>query len=327
MADPRPTGPLSADSDEPGEALRRRARCPCCEFSASDVLASEPYSSSALLAYFERHYEGRADTSLLAEADYTVVRCRRCSLAYQLMIPGDALLETVYERWITPARKDRLRSERDLDYYTYLAEQVQFLLRELGLKPSDVRAFDFGMGWGEWASMARAFGCRVAGAELSAHRSRHAESIGIEVIERDAIPGHKFEFINAEQVFEHLVSPLPVLRQLAAALEENGLIRISVPDSRSALRALSRRRRFSGLPERCVVPVAPLEHVNCFEYRSLRELGRRAGLELIRPSFRNLYDSSSGWMNLRNAARLSLRPVYRHVYPKSTIQYFRRRNA
>jgi 2-polyprenyl-3-methyl-5-hydroxy-6-metoxy-1,4-benzoquinol methylase len=239
-------------------------------------------------------------------------------------VPGNDLLNEIYEEWIPPGEKDRLHRSRDLNYYRYLAEQLQFVVQHLKKNPSAIRALDFGMGWAEWATMAKAFGCQISGSELSAHRVEHAQSIGIEIVQWEDLARRKFDFINTEQVFEHLIDPLPTLRHLANAIDGGGLIRISVPDSRAALRALA-KRNFAALSSKQVMPIAPLEHVNCFEYRSLVALGKLAGLRPVRPSLRHLYNSSSGWFSFRNALRLTLRPIYRHVFPKSTVVYFCRR--
>jgi hypothetical protein len=52
------------------------------------------------------------------------------------------------------------------------------------------------------------------------------------------------------------------------------------------------------------------------------ELGRQVGLKPLRPRPRLLYNGASGWLELREAARNLLRPIYRHIYPKSTFVYF-----
>jgi len=302
--------------------LRLRSQCPSCETTPFEVIGREPFSAGAVRSYLEQYYEGRADVASLGNFDYEVVRCVRCGLAYQRAVPTDELATRIYEEWILPTEKDRLHRERELNDYRYMAEQVQFIVLHFGLKPSQLRVLDFGMGWAEWASMARAFGCEVAGSELSLHRVQHARSIGIEVLDWAEIPKRKFHFINTEQVFEHLLDPLLVLRHLKSALEANGILRISVPDSRTTLRHYARHKRFSSLTATDLVPVAPLEHVNCFESRSLIAFAQQAGLRLIRPRLRDLYDASSGWMHPRNALKLGLRPIYRHIYPKSTIGYF-----
>jgi SAM-dependent methyltransferase len=299
-----------------------RARCPGCGSAAFDVVVREPFDGPALKTFFDQHYEGRADTALLTGFDYEVVRCRGCTLGYQRTIPGERLLQEIYEHWIPPSERDRLHQRYRLSDFGYWAEQVQFLIQHLRASPHSIRVFDFGMGWSEWASMARAFGCQVTGSELSPTRAQYARSIGIEVIEWDDIPERRFHFINTEQVFEHLLEPLDTLKHLASALEAGGVMKISVPDSRRALRNLEKHRSFGALSESCAVPVAPLEHVNCFEHRSLVAMAKKADLRPLRPSLRLLYNSSSGWLNPRQAAKMASRPIYRHWFPKSTFVYF-----
>ena len=111
--------------------------------------------------------------------------------------------------------------------------------------------------------------------------------------------------------------------EMCRRLAADGLLRISVPDSRKALAKLGSGAKFADLNAAEVMPVAPLEHINSFDHASLVAMARRAGLRLVSPSLRALYDSSSGWFgSMRNTAKLAARPLYRHVYPKSTIAYF-----
>jgi SAM-dependent methyltransferase len=285
-------------------------------------LARQPFDSEEIADFLTHQYEGRAKLSSLRGFDYEVVRCRECTLAFQRTIPSDALVNEIYEHWIPASEKDRLADGYTLDVFRYMGEQMQFLIQHFGRNPYHIRVFDFGMGWGEWASMARAFGCQVTGAELSLVRLQHAKSIGIETIGWDDIPNRRFDYINTEQVFEHLIHPLDTLKHLAQALNAGGLIKISVPDSRYALRRLEKSGAFGSLAAKHKIPVQPLEHVNCFEFASLAALARQAGLRPLRPKLRLLYNSSSGWLSPKQAARLLLRPIYRHWFPKSTFVYF-----
>ena len=95
--------------------------------------------------------------------------------------------------------------------------------------PSSLKFFDFGMGWGEWALMAKAFGCRSYGAELSNICIEYAKANGINIVSWDEIPQSQFDFINTEQVFEHISNPLQTLCHLKKGLKANGLLKISVP--------------------------------------------------------------------------------------------------
>jgi hypothetical protein len=105
-------------------------------------------------------------------------------------------------------------------------------------------------------------------------------------------------------------------------LDTNGVLKISVPDCRNALRAAERSADFGELPADAIMPIHPLEHINCFEHATLVRFAQRAGLTLLRPSFLAIYDSSSGWLSPRRALKQFARPFYRHVYPKSTYAFF-----
>jgi 2-polyprenyl-3-methyl-5-hydroxy-6-metoxy-1,4-benzoquinol methylase len=299
-----------------------REHCPVCAADTPVTLLREAYDSASITAFLVRQYAGLARLEQLRGYDYVLVRCRRCQLAYQQTIPGTSLVQEIYDQWIPSSERERLRQAHELDDPSYWAQQIHFLIEHFRVRPASVKVLDFGMGWGEWAGMARAFGCNVYGAELSAERLAHAHSIGIPTLDWQEIGAQRFHFINTEQVFEHLVEPLGILRHLAGSLEEKGLLKISVPDARTALRRVAHARTFGSLPAAAIMPIQPLEHINCFEYRTLVRLAADAGLRPMRPSLRLIYNASSGWLQPRQAARLLLRPLYRHVYPKSTFVYF-----
>jgi len=303
--------------------LSQRSHCPLCANSSFETLIHEPYDSPALKGFLDRQYEGRANTLQLSGYDYELVRCTACELGYQRNVPADALLAEIYDVWIPSSERERLRRMRTLYDYSYTAEQVHFLIDQLGLQPWQVEILDFGMGWCEWASMARAFGCRVAGAELSVERLEYARSIGIETVDWDAIPKREFHFIHTEQVFEHLIEPVEVLKHLARALHPKGMLLVSVPDSRVALKRAA-GAKFGSLAPKTIVPIQPLEHVNCFEFKTIERMAKAAGLKVMTPSVRKIYHSSSGWLGLKRAARLAARPIYRHVFPKSTYVFLTR---
>jgi transcription elongation factor Elf1 len=311
-------------TDDSGAAIQRRKTCPICDSETAVLLLAEPYNSAAMLSFLTKQYEGRARIEPIASFQYELVRCAQCHLVYQRTIPAGSFLSELYEEWIPASERERLRRSHQLNDAAYWAEQVHFLIDHLRLPPHAVQVLDFGMGWGEWASMARAFGCEVTGAELSEERIRHAHSIGIQTVTLEGLTARKFHFINTEQVFEHLIDPVSILKSLAPALHPSGLLKISVPNSGPVLRKLPRITRFADLSPESLVPVQPLEHVNCFDYASLVRLAQTAGLRPVRPKLRQLYNSSSGWLNPKQALRLLARPIYRHVFPKSTFVYFSR---
>jgi SAM-dependent methyltransferase len=304
------------------QLMRKREYCPSCHSTSFVPLYSESFSGSGIKKYIDTHYKGRASRSSLDGFNYELVQCANCNLAYQIYVPTDRLLSEIYDVWIPKSAREELRGAHNLDDYRYLSEQVQFFIQHFRLPPHSINVLDFGFGWAEWAKMAMAYGCDVAGSELSQERIEYARSIGLKVVDTQELPANQFHFINTEQVFEHIVEPRELLAHLVVSLRVGGIIKISVPNSNGSLRKLKRTRDFSSLSPNEIMPIAPLEHINSFSYRSLVALANTVGLRPLRPSLRKIYNSSSGWLNIKNAIRLVIRPLYRHVFPKSTFVYF-----
>src|SRR5690349_7663374 len=85
-------------------------------------------------------------------------------------------------------------------------------------RPADLLTLDHGMGWAMWARVARTLGCRSHGTELSFTRAQFAREHGIDVLPTDAAPEGQFDFINTDQVMEHLPQVRPTVERLAGAL-------------------------------------------------------------------------------------------------------------
>lgn len=306
-----------------GSAMRPRNYCPCCLSVTLEEIYSEPYSSRGVQDYLRTHYEGKASHTA-DDGLYVLARCVHCSLSFQKYIPEDAFLDEIYNQWVPGTDFEREHRNYSLQEYRYLAEQVQFVIQHLGRPPGDLHMLDFGFGWAHWSRMAMAYGCRVSGVELSEERAGHGRSVGIQVVPLDTLPNRAFHFIHTEQVFEHLADPRTVLDRLVAALAPGGLIKISVPDSAASLKKIQRGESFGSLSAKDKMPIAPLEHINAFDHASLVAFGRAAGLQPVRPSFFRLYNAASGLLQLKNLARVLARPVYRHVFPRSTFVYFER---
>jgi hypothetical protein len=309
-------------ADRPEPLLAVREKCPVCTATSSEVLYESPYDAPPVSTYLEGNYGNAYDASALAGASYTLRRCTECGLLYQHLIPQGSLLHDLYDKWIPGTERKRLAALYTLSDYRDWAGQVEFMIRQLGLQPADIHVLDFGLGWAEWASLARSYGCKVMGTEISPERIAYASSIGITMLTLEEISLHKFHFINTEQVFEHLTDPCDTLVRLARSLQTGGLLKISVPNGRG-IRGRIRRDGDAvfNSPEH-IMPIAPLEHINCYDYRALVRLGRQAGLTPVRPSLLHLYNSSSTWLEPREAARNILRPLYRHWFPKSTYVLF-----
>jgi len=252
----------------PGCGGSRRCELFACAFT-------DPPIRDLLLSFYAD--QGGIDLGLLHGARYVLDECAACGLVYQREIAGEALLSKLYDEWIGDHERTRSLEDR-----VALAREVEDGLRFLGRPAREMRVFDFGMGWGDFCRMARAFGCSVFGAEIAEARLQRARSEGIVVLSRDEIPRHQFDWIRAEQVLEHLPDPAGAVQHLTQSLAPAGIIKIGVPNGTAIKARLSMGDWLAPKKsERSLNAVAPLEHINCFSHDALVALGRRAGLEPV----------------------------------------------
>lgn len=282
-----PTAASAPATPREGEAIgfQQRAGCPICGCRDTEVVYSARFTEPPISTYLHEFYsrQGKVEFEYLENEDFILDECQECSLIFQRSIPNDAFMMKLYEEWIDPQLSYMQRlQQKDTRYYAYLANSIRTVHEYLGKRPAEMEFLDFGMGWGSWCQMAKAFGSAVAGAEVSPARIDHALAQGIKVISWHDIAECKFDLIHAEQVFEHLADPLETLNHLAGALKPSGIIELVVPNAANARQKLAIGDWLAARNSRdSLVPVAPLEHINCFTERSLRHMVWRARLERV----------------------------------------------
>jgi 2-polyprenyl-3-methyl-5-hydroxy-6-metoxy-1,4-benzoquinol methylase len=297
-----------------------RKQCPVCRSTNHRERVRVPYDAPALIEHLRVSYaqQGTVEFKYLEAATYVLRECTRCGLVFQAYVPNDVLMERIYEHWIDAQYCLRMQMILDeIGLYSKHAQEVMQIVAWRNEGRSGLKVLDFGMGWAKWAMMAQAFGCDVWGCELSKTRIEFARAHGIRVLAGEELPHRRFDFINAEQVFEHLPDPLDTLRMLRSALTPGGMIKISVPDGHDIDRRLaaldwSAPRDSS----HSLMPVAPLEHLNCFRRETFVHLAREAGMVEVRMPLRIQYAYATNWNSLRNIARNLIRPLVREMVAK-----------
>ena len=259
-----------------------RNECPGCGSGLTVELCRAPYSQPPLRQYLIDFYspQGKVDHGFLRDQDYVLRECMDCGLIYQGEIPGDSLMRKVYEEWIDPRKSfDLYERTRGINSFAVLSAEIIEIVRLFDRAPMELAFLDFSMGWGHWCRIAQSFGCAVHGTEFSPSRIEYARSTGVRVISYAEIASHRYDFINTEQVFEHLPEIRASLAYLKGSLKPGGLLKISVPDGADIKRRLKvwDWRALKNSPD-SLNPVAPLEHINCFHHAALVRLAAGAGL-------------------------------------------------
>lgn len=259
-----------------------RTTCPVCEGTDFKVLYRAPYNEPTIRNYLNNFYgaQGGVEFEYLVDAEYHLAECENCFLIFQKFIPNDFLMVKLYDEWIDPDFDLNSTGEFHVSYFEKYAAEISILIRNLGNMPGQLNFLDFGMGWGKWSLMAKAFGCNSYGMELSEERIEHAQKNGITIVNWEEVPNYEFDFINTDQVFEHIPNPLKTLKHLSSSLRENGMLKICVPNGNRTKKILKKmdweapKRSKNSLNN-----VAPLEHINCYSTPTITKLAELCGLK------------------------------------------------
>lgn len=318
---------MSSENNVSNPHFNRRESCPVCNSKIFLVLVEQQYDQSPLKDYLIDFYspEGMVEFEYLDNAKYTLCKCRTCKSIFQRDIPNDMLMERLYEYWMNSEIVfKRHQAEDDLKLYLCYSKEVSQIISFFNKKPSSLSFFDFGMGWGKYALMAKAFGCNSYGTELSTKRIEHAKSNGINVITWEEIQSNHFDFINTEQVFEHIPEPLTTLRYLKKALKPGGILKISVPTAHDMERRLKIMDwKATKTSKNSLNPVAPLEHINFFTRDSLLKMAEIAEMQEVFIPLKLQYATTNEWTTFKAIAKNIVLPVYRNLLKRQNYVLLR----
>ncbi|MBI3881376.1 MAG: class I SAM-dependent methyltransferase [Verrucomicrobia bacterium] len=258
-----------------------RTRCPISG-EPGEVIFSRPYSLPALHAF-----AGRAGVAeKLTGKSYEVRFCPASGLHFQTWVMDETELAGLYS---PPVDEFFFLGEigtQKLHWFAHMTEEILVMRQMVAGKIPVV--LDFGCNWGKWASMALAHGCEVYGVDVNRDAAAFCAARGIKMISFEQMRAMRFDFINVDQVMEHLSDPLGVAQALAGALKPGGFMKLGTPDN-PRLPRLLRAAQASGdravLDVKTIDSLAPLEHVNLFNHAALRLLGERVGLRAVRLPF------------------------------------------
>ncbi len=256
----------------------QRLRCPICQQSTQTIF-SRPFHLPQLQRMIAR--SGLAD--LLVERSYDVRACRACDSYFQSWV----MEENELANWYSPPADDSVFlqaiAKQKLHWFAHMIEEI-LVFRQLCPERAPA-VLDFGCNWGKWASAALALGCNVYGVDVNRAAAGFCAQRGIKMIGFDQLGRSQFDFINVDQVLEHLSDPRSVTRQLAACLKPGAFIKMSTPGNArlpKTLEAAQHSGNDAVLNERTIDSLFPLEHVNLFSRRGLLNLGEKVGLQPFR---------------------------------------------
>jgi len=200
--------------------------------------------------------------------------------------------------------------------YSSYAQRLAYVHGKLGLgRP---RLLDYGAGFGVFSEVAMKMGFDVTALEFSEDRKLRLRKKGIKTIANIKESADTYDFVNIDQVLEHLSSPRLILKSILPLLQQNGCIYISVPISRGLRRYLvSAALDNTVLSVNHMLSASPLQHINSFSRKALLLLANACGLRSV---FSPLGELVSG-AGFARSTRDFLRPFYRYL---TTSLYFQK---
>ena len=233
------------------------------------------------------------EADLIADGYYRLAECSGCGLVYQVEAPDSRLAERLYGVWIDPAKSFEVYERRkSIGYYEGRVDRILAVVKWLDKDPCDLRVLDYSMGWGQWARIGAALGLGMCGTEYTEAKREHARRMGVEVIEESDLAPASFDWVNADQVLEHVPDSREVFQRLCGLVRVGGVLSLSVPYGDDIQRRIERLDWGAGKHSLfSLMPVQPLEHLNCFNRAmldaALAEAGfRRIDLDRAGPFYR-----------------------------------------
>ena len=299
-----------------------RTCCPACTCKDTKLIYQCDFLSDPIKAYLNLKFSSDVLPHFENEA-YILRKCKNCDLIYQERVFNETGLSLLYNKWLFEGDKEEFDvAESTLKRFLYYSQELLTIAKLFNKDIKDIKLLDYGMGKGQWCSVARDMGYDVTGTEVSDDLLENGKSLGLKVEPLSDFAKNKYDLINTEQVFEHLSKPLDVLDQLKSALEPGGIVKISVPygtnvDKRipSMDWAVPRSHR------NFLIPITPAAHINTYSQKSIIKMGEQLGFKPVTPSIFSEYSLLSA-ITFKDFLKSIARPVYRR-YKKVTYLFLK----
>jgi len=175
------------------------------------------------------------------------------------------------------------RSELNLENYKQIQEKKGLLSWLDGEKssvfrwvPKKVRILDIGCGFGQSLGYHESRGCEVYGVEADENIRRVADKFGYNVhvglFDSNVYDEKFFDYVSMDQVLEHVVDPIDVLKGIAKILKDDGKLIVSVPNASGwGAKVFGRKWINWHTPY----------HLHFYSEKSIQIAAKEAGLEVV----------------------------------------------
>lgn len=229
-----------------------------------------------------KNWQGHAGPVASSANGFDVIDCRQCGFKHIVPIPTEAELEQAYRHEYYTQEKPLYieRYTEDLEWWnTVYTHRFEILEKHLPVQRRSI--LDIGSGPGFFLLNGKNRGWRVKGVEPSLRAAEHSRALGLDVdnlfFSEKTAPGIGiFDVVNMGEVLEHIPDPAALLKLVHKQLNPDGMVCLIVPNDFNPFQ-MTLQDHLGYKPWW----VAPPHHVNYFNFKSLGDLVKRCGFEVV----------------------------------------------
>tara|TARA_B100001057_G_scaffold489363_1_gene575462 strand:- start:2332 stop:3228 length:897 start_codon:yes stop_codon:yes gene_type:complete len=260
----------------------KRSRCQICNAKGKRIYSTTLKTNNLRNFFFEYYGKKKPVKTFISKIEnyeYTLLKCDSCEFIWQKNFLNKNFITELYDKLIPPikSKKKSEKTSRILKKtYNYEIDLYKNIIGK-----ENIQILDYGSGWGFWILSLNYNLKNIFALENSKTRINHLRKKKINIIKLNTLNkrNKKFDFIRLEQVLEHLDNFDHVLSSLKKLISKDGLIYLSVPNSKILFKKAWR--------ENLLIkgPAQPLEHINSFTTRSLHKLLMKHKYKTVSPFY------------------------------------------
>lgn len=266
-----------------------RNSCPVCKSSKNKLLFDSRINvkSLKLLEKVYKYKKNKDNLKIFLEYPICICKCDSCELIYHKKIPDQKTLNYIYSVLIDQKesyKKHKANEIRKFSKSIKLLNRLGAIIKDKSV--GELNYLDFGFGWGNMLRASQKLGFNnsygIEQNSLQLELIKKKNIIVYDSIEKFLQSDHRnilFSIITLNQVLEHVLEPIDILRELRKISKRKCILYIAIPEYHKANKVSNHDVFKKG-------PLQPFEHLNCFSKKSIIYLANETNWILL--TFKNL---------------------------------------
>ena len=245
-------------------------KCKICKKKGKNIYQIF-FNDKKIFKFFHKEYSLKIAKFLklkLKNKKFILLKCKDCEFIWQKNAPNKSFINKIYDQ-IIDRKKSFNKAMFKLSKKEIQKNKYEISFIKCFLKKNELNVLDFGSGWGEWLKSLEYLNVKRYGFEISEIRKKYLKNIGVTVLDNKNLLKFKnyFDYIRLEQVLEHVDDLNFTMKNLSKVIKKGGVLFIGVPNGNSEIN-----------DNNIIIqkgPIQPLEHLNCFNNKSLRLIAKK----------------------------------------------------